>query len=140
MFRVVLAVAVAAAAAVLLISSAGAAAEKDVFTLDCGSAGTFQAIGAGSGSSEQANNTWTPAHIVGTHMTVVPVAFANVHGSFTDEQGVVHPFSEPDESKTSVPPNKTLVNCHFSFSGTDPGGGAFTFEGDVTVYFTGRAD
>ena len=100
--------------------------------MDCGSDGTFQVATFGKGG----NSNFQPAHIIGTNSVVIPVAFSNVSGSFTDPDGNTQTFHEDDVSR-HAPAHANLVNCHFSFSASGPDG-SVSFGGDAVLYIPGK--
>ncbi len=121
-------------AALAIVSAAfGAKPERNVIDVDCGSDGTFQVVSYG----DQGQSNFAPAHIVGTNKVIIPVAFSNVSGTFTDTDGTVHPFQDDDISR-HAPVHVTLLDCHFSIDGSDGHGGTFSVAGDVTAYIPGK--
>ena len=122
----------AAGAAALAIAGgvASAAKEKPIFDVDCGSAGTFTVVGT------PGNGDWTPVRIVGGGMAI-PVALSNLHGTFTDNDGNVFEFEDPDIAKNHAPAHKELLDCHFSADFQDENGTAH-IDGDAVVYIVGR--
>src|SRR4029079_4147525 len=82
------------------------------------------------------NGTFNPAHDKSSHAVFLPVAFANVHGTFTDTEGTVFEFSDPDIARHGTK-NATLIDCHFVSDFSDENGTGHV-EGDVTVFQKGR--
>jgi hypothetical protein len=121
-----------AVAAVAMVAGASAAKSTNLATVECGSDGTFQVL------TNNGNGTWTPAKVVDTGAILHPVAFSNQVGSFTDTDGTTQTFEEPDVMKAHAPAGKDLLSCSFSLSGTDPGGGEFSFSGDVVLWMGGN--
>ena len=135
MFRLPLALLGSTLAATAIVASAQAAKpEAPLADIQCGDT-SYQAA-VTSGGSDNANNVFTPAHLVGGGL-LVPVAFTNQHSTFTDPDGNVFEEDEPDASH-HAPPNKDLLSCHFTVSFEDPGGGSGTFEGDVVAFLAGN--
>lgn len=111
-----------------------AAAEKETFPLDCGSAGKFVVESNGNGE-------FTSARDVNSNRVLVPVAFGEFTGMVTDLSGNVVPELsriEPASTKGSGK-QKSNATCTFSFSfvsdGSDPDfpPAGFTFTGTGTV-------
>jgi len=124
---------VGATAALLIVSGAFAAKpERDVIDVDCGSDGTFQVVSFGN----EGNSNFTPAHIVGTNNVIIPVAFSDISGTFTDPDGNTHPFEEDDVSR-HAPARVNLMNCRFAISGSGPEG-SFSVSGNVVAYIPGK--
>jgi hypothetical protein len=97
-------------------------------TVDCGAAGSFQV------TSSPGNGNFTPAKIIGDGGGVlIPVAFSNQSGTFTDPDGNVSTETEPDVSHPA-PANKDLMSCHFTIAFSDPSGGSVSFSGDVVAF------
>jgi len=118
------------AAAVLLTVAGAAFAAKPPSPpadVDCGADGTFVvAVSPGNGS-------FTPARILsGGSGLLIPVAFSNQVGTFTDNEGNTMSEPEPDVSHPA-PANKDLLSCHFTVSFSDDTG-TFTFSGDVVAF------
>ncbi len=121
---------VLASVVLLLVASigmagvAGADPKKGEFiTLNCDNGQTYDIVVNGNGQ-------WTPAHDLNSNAILKPFAFGPFTGTVTDPQGnVVEQFTEPGESKRAAR-NQRLVECGFSFSGTEEG---FTFTGTGTV-------
>jgi hypothetical protein len=118
--------------ALAAIATGSAARGSDIINLDCGADGTFQAVSYGN----EGNSRFAPAHIIGTHQTIIPVAFSNLHGSFTHD-GQTETFSDPDVAKAHAPKSADLMDCQFTIDGTFEGG-SYHVEGDVTAYIPGR--
>jgi hypothetical protein len=135
MFRLVLAICGGGIAAAALLATAFAAKpEAPLADIQCGDVHYQAAVT--SGGSENANNNFTPAHLVGGGI-LVPVAFSNQHSTFTDPDGNVFEEDEPDVSH-HAPPNKDLLSCHFTASFSDPDGGSGSFSGDVVAFLAGN--
>ena len=112
------------------LTGTASAAKPDQFTieLDCGADGTLEV-------AVQGNGLYSPGRIVGGG-AVVPVAFLNQHGTFTDNEGHTETFEDPDVSRGG-PTNKDFIDCHFEGTFEDENGSG-TFEGDVTAFIVGR--
>ncbi len=126
-----LTVAAVALAGTFGMTHTASAAKPEPFTieLDCGEDGTLEvALGPGNG-------TFTPVKIVGGGM-LIPVAFSNQHGTFTDNGGHTEEFNEPDVSKAG-PTKGNFVNCHFEIVFNDENGTG-SFEGDVKAFIAPR--
>ena len=136
MFRLVLAICGGGIAATALLATAFAAKPAaPLADIQCGDAHYQAAVT--SGGSDNANNQFTPAHLVGGGI-LVPVAFSNQHDMFVDPDGNV--FEDfPADVSHHAPPNKDLLSCHFTASFDDPSGGHGTFEGDVVAFLAGNA-
>jgi len=100
--------------------------QQPLATVDCGTDGSFQV------KTNPGNGNFTPAKIVGGGV-LIPVAFSNQHGTFTDPEGNTFTQDEPDVSH-NAPANKYLMSCHYTASFTDPSGGSGMFEGDVIAF------
>ena len=125
MLRITALLAAGAAALAIASSVASAAPSKGVvFDVDCGDGGTYTAIGS------PGNGVYTPAFVAGG--VVHPVAFSNLHGTFTGNDGTVEEFSDPDTSR-NAPAGKRLLDCHFEADFSDPYG-TVHFEGDAIVW------
>lgn len=97
-------------------------------TVDCGADGVFQV------TTSPGNGNFTPAKIIGNGGGVlIPVAFSNQTGTFTDPEGNMTTETEPDVSH-NAPANKDLMSCHFTVSFSDPSGGSVSFSGDVVAF------
>jgi hypothetical protein len=101
--------------------------ETEVITVNCGE-GDFTVTAHGDGK-------FGTARIDATGEIFVVTAFANQHGTFTDNQGNVEEFDEPDVSHRA-PPNRDLIDCHFT-AVFESEFGTETFEGDVTGFIAG---
>jgi hypothetical protein len=135
MLRTMLAVLGSALAATAIVAAAQAAnPEAPLADIQCGDAHYQAAVT--SGGSDNANNLFTPAHLVGGGI-LVPVAFSNQHATFTDPDGNVFTDDEPDVSH-HAPPNADLLSCHFTATFDDPRGGSGTLEGDVVGFIAGN--
>ena len=75
-----------------------------VLPLVCNNGQTSQVVVAGSGS-------FTPAHVIGSHVVFVPVAFSNVTGTAVPSGAPA--FSEPSNTKGQSAKNKQLTTCTF---------------------------
>ena len=94
-------------------------------TIDCGEAGTYQAVANGNGQ-------FTPAHDVNSTSVLIPVAFGPATFTLTDADGnIVDQETDPGDAKGSASPaGRTLVDCSYTFSGSQDG---YTFSGTGTV-------
>ena len=127
MIRFVIAVAVAAAAMLAFAGGAFAAKpEQPLITVDCGSDGSFTVIG------NPGNGSFTPAKLADGSGVLIPVAFSNQVGTFTDNEGHTSTQPEPDVAHPA-PANKDVMSCSFSVSFSSPDG-TFTFSGDVMAF------
>ena len=132
MFRAITAVVAGLACATSLVVSAQAAKpEQPLADIQCGDT-TYQAPVSDHGNG---NNDFTPAHLVGGGL-LIPVAFSNQHGTFTDSDGNVFTDDPPDVSHPT-PGNKTLLSCSFVVTFSDETGSG-TFTGDVTAFLVAR--
>ncbi len=133
MIRPILAMSCGAIAAIAILSGASAAKSTEgAINVDCGDDGTLQVLSYGNGGRSR----FTPVHIVGTNKVLIPVAFTNGSGTFTDNEGHVETFTEDDSSR-GAPANADLMDCHYSVSFTTPDG-TVAFEGDVEAYIPGK--
>lgn len=105
-------------------SASAAKPEPEIIEVDCGEDGTFDVTVSGNGQ-------WTPAKIVGGGV-FIPVAFVNGHGTFTDNEGNVEPFEDPDISKAG-PTKKDFLTCHYAVAFEDENG-SVEFEGDAVGF------
>ena len=117
----------------VLVGTAGAdpirAPTSSVFTINCGTSGTYNVVVNGNGS-------FTPAHDLNSNKVLIPVAFGPFSFTVTDRSGtVVDSGIEPGSSKGSaVPKGHPLLSCSYSVSFTDQGGFTFSGSGGVTGY------
>lgn len=122
-------------------ATAGAASEKQVVSLTCGST-TVQVATNGNGE-------FTPAHAVGSTSVYVPVSFGDSVVTLRDPQGnIVDQFTDPGPRNkgNSASVQKGLVDCTYTGGGVSdgsdpngpPAGYTFTFTGTVTGFQTPR--
>lgn len=98
-------------------------------TIQCG-ATTYQVVVNGNGN-------WTPAHDLNSNSILVPVAFGEQTGVFTDPSGTQHPFTEPPATKGSANPNGApLIGCTFHADQSFPDGSSVVVDGSVTGFVT----
>jgi hypothetical protein len=123
--------ALAAVAGAFGLAGTASAAKPEPLTieLDCGDDGTLTV------ELVPGNGTFTPAKVVGGG-TLIPVAFSNQHGTFTDNAGNVEEFDEPGIAKGG-PHGKDFMDCHFVVTFEEPEGTG-TFEGDVRAFIAGH--
>lgn len=126
MVRISITVLAAVAAIALTATAFAAKPAPPLIDVDCGADGTFTIIG-GPGQGR-----WTPGIIADGSGVLIPVAFSNQHGTFTDNEGHVFSDDPPDISK-HAPANKDLMDCHFSVSFEDENGSG-SFSGDAVVF------
>lgn len=130
--------ALSATALVAGAATASAAPKTEPFDLQCDDGRTYTVVTNGAGS-------FTPAHVVGSTMVLVPIRFGdNVATVVTpDGETVTMPFPDDEKGKGNVAarnPGETLL-CHESFTFTldqpemgFPAGSIVTVEGTVLVY------
>lgn len=122
MIRLMLMTVAAGVAGVVALGavSMGSAAppERETVDLDCGADGTFVATLVGQGE-------WAPAFLDDGRL-FKPTGFTDQSGTFTDNEGNVFEFTEPDVVKRS-PPHRELLECSFTVEFVDEEGtGVFT--------------
>jgi hypothetical protein len=129
MYRAIAGGIIATVLALVFVANASAAQEE--IELNCGADGTMTVQVNGNGQ-------FSPGRIEGGGV-IIPVAFSNQHGSFTDNEGHTEEFNDPDVTKGNGHPgkNKDLVTCDFSISFEDENGSG-TFSGTVTAIVVGR--
>lgn len=131
-----LAVALAGAAA-----TAGAASAAPVnapratpITIDCGSAGTFEAVTVGNGE-------FTPAHDVNSNRVLIPVSLGPTTFTGRDAEGNVV-FEETDTTVRTkghaAPRGRTLLRCAFTLTFPLEEGGTATVTGSAIGFLSGR--
>jgi len=96
--------------------------------LNCDNGQTYDIVVNGNGA-------YTPAHIVGSTSVLVPFAFGEFTGMATFPDGTTETFTEPATSKKAASRQRGLVNCSFSFTGTEDGV-TFSATGSVLVKVT----
>jgi hypothetical protein len=104
-------------------------------TVECGEAGTFDAVANGNGA-------FTPAHDLNSNAVLIPVSFGPTTFTVTNAEGsVVFQETEPGRTKGSgtVPPGRAGFNCSFSFSFPAEEGNTATVTGTVTGFLSGRS-
>ncbi len=130
MVRFMLAAAVVACS--MAVTSAGSAAPKNApesltVTIVCPS-GTYVAVVNGNGE-------FTPAHSLDSNTVLIPIAFGEFTGTFTDANGVTTTETEPPSAKGSaVPANGRIQDCTYSFLQSFPDGSSFAGSGSVTGF------
>lgn len=128
--------ALGALAAVVTPASAERAGAETI-PVECDNGQSYDVVTNGNGE-------FTPAHIVGSTGTLVPVAFGEFTGTVTSASGeVLATFTEEGSAKGQSGKNRDLLECTFSFSevsdGSDPefpAGSVFTGSGSVTAFLT----
>ncbi len=118
--------------AIVAVGGAGAAPvnAKNALsiTITCPS-GVFEAVVVGNGE-------FSVAHAVASNSVLIPIAFGEFTGTFTDTLGNTETFTDPPIAKgSSSPRNGAVVECSFTIDVTFPDG-TFTGEGDVTGFLT----
>ena len=128
MHRVIGAIAVGAILTFMLATNVSAAAEE--IELDCGADGTLTVLVNGNGQ-------FSPGRLVDGGV-VIPVAFENQHGTFTDNEGNVFEEFPPDVTKGNgnAGKGKDLIVCDFAVTFEDENGSG-SFGGTVTAYVVG---
>jgi hypothetical protein len=112
-------------------------ADAETIPVECDNGESYEVVTNGNGE-------FTPAHIVGSTGTFVPVAFGEFTGTVRSSTGqVLATFTEEGSAKGKSGKNRDLLECTFSFSevndGSDPEfpvGSVFTGSGSVTGFLT----
>jgi len=132
MFKLMLAVAVAACASLAPVADAAPTnAKKALFiTIVCPS-GTYEAVVNGNGA-------FTAAHAVDSNTVLIPIAFGEFRGTFTDPDGIVSTVTDPPLAKgNAVPANGRVELCNYSVEQFFDGA-SFVGGGSVTGFIPGR--
>src|SRR5215203_4478547 len=125
MLRFMLGAAVVACS--MAVASVGAAAPTNAprsltLTIECPS-GTYEAVANGNGA-------FSPAHGIDSNAVLIPVAFGEFTGTFTDASGVTSTETDPPSMKGSAAPaNGRLQDCTYSFLQSFPDGSSFAGSG-----------
>ncbi len=83
------------------------------------------------------NGQFSPAHAVGSRAVLVPIAFGEFTGTFTDADGTTTTEVEPPVAKgSSRPANGAVEDCSYSFEFEFPDGSSFAGSGGVTGFVT----
>ena len=133
MARFMLAAAVVACS--MAVTSVGSAAPINAprsftVTIECPS-GTYEAGLNGNGA-------FTPAHSLDSNEVLIPIAFGEFTGTFTDANGVSSTETDPPFAKGSaMPANGRVQNCTYSFLQSFPDGSSFAGSGSVTGFIAG---
>ena len=131
-----LATATAVVACSAILSPVGIAAPTNaknafVVTIFCRS-GTFEAVVNGSGE-------FTAAHAVDSNTVLIPIAFGEFTGTFTDAAGNESTEIDPPVAKgNAVPANGRVEECSYSFELVFPDTSSFVGSGDVTGFIPGK--
>jgi len=103
-------------------------------TIDCGSAGTFEAVTVGNGE-------FTPAHDVNSNRVLIPISIGPTTVTARDAEGNVV-FEETDTSVSTKgdarPRGRTLLNCTFTLTFPMEEGGTATVTGSAVGFLSGR--
>jgi hypothetical protein len=136
--RLATALAIAAIAAALTAGTATAAPTKapnaTPIAIDCGPAGTFEAITNGNGE-------FTPAHDLDSHRVLIPTSIGPTTFVGKDAEGNVV-FEETDPTVRTkghaAPRGRTLLNCTFTLTFPLEEGGTATVTGSATGFLSGH--
>jgi len=136
--RLATSLALALAGAALSTGAAGAAPvnapNATPITIDCGPAGTFEAISNGNGE-------FTPAHDLNSHHVLIPVSLGPTTFTVRDAEGNVV-SEETDTTVTSKgqarPHGRTLLDCSFTLTFPGEAGGTNTVTGSAIGFISGR--
>lgn len=103
-------------------------------TIECGSAGTFEAVTVGNGE-------FTPAHDLNNNRVLIPVSIGPTTFTARDAEGNV----VFEETETTVrtkgharPRGRTLLNCTFTLTFPTEEGGTATVTGSAVGFLSGR--
>lgn len=102
--------------------------------LDCGGAGTFEAITNGNGD-------FTPAHDLNSHRVLIPVSIGPTTFTARDAEGNVL-FEEADATVNAkghgAPRGRALLECTFTLRFAIEDGATATVTGTATGFLSGR--
>src|SRR6185369_12167996 len=120
--RLAILLAVAAVSAALAAGTAAAAPvnapNAQTVALDCGEAGTFQAVVNGDGA-------WSPGHDLNSNAILIPVAFGESTATVRDAEGnVIDEGTEPAMTKgqgKARARHRNPIECTYALSFTEDG-------------------
>ena len=101
-----------------------------LITIVCPS-GTYEAVVNGNGA-------FTAAHAVDSNTVLIPIAFGEFTGTFTDPDGNEFPETDPPVAKgNAVPANGRVEACNYTVDLSFDDGASFVGGGSVTGFIPG---
>jgi hypothetical protein len=129
LWALLLVLVVAAVTAATAAADPTGSKKSSLVTIQCGTT-TYQAVVNGNGA-------WSPAHDLASNSILIPIAFGEQNGVFTDPSGTPHPFTDPPRAKGSSSPNGApLIDCTFHIEQSFPDGASIVVDGSVTGFVT----